>query len=668
MKSSVVEFFLGKNVIAKIAIFLIFLGVVSFGQLAYLEWLGNTGRFILILCVGLLFFGIGYYFDYKKSEVFNNIFYGAGIFIVFVSLILARANYAIINFEMFAYLSLGLGIIVFGYFWNKRFVFLDSVLILFYMLIGLMAYEFFDGDLTTHVVINIIGRCFFAGFVIYMYFYKYLNRNTLVQFMYASIIFIIIICSVSNIFIQTHAGNELIGGLYILMYAFFGYVVLIRLVPRMGKSVKGMLSIMGIFLLGVVSLLFVYWISEMKLTSLHHSFMYLSYVVLLIPVYTYSYLKYNKRNKNFNTALLILIAILLVGYIFNAGDGNTHLYDLPILNYITGGIVIISYVIYQITYNKSQKIFVYLFIVIMVSRVLQFVIFEQMYLFEHYDLYLFSAIVGLVLVTLNVIFKKLYNNEDEVDNILIHMVCLIFLVPVFVTFTNELISTDLVYLITTFILVLIGYRWIFNIKLFSLKKYGNYVINALNIKILIVIFAVNLIYFDHNFLVFEDVIKFIVIFIVNVYVVLALYELYQYENPYIEKEHKFMFLYLVGVLIQSFFIHNYINVEFDKVVLSSYFMISSAVGILYGFKNHWTLTRRIGLGAIYYSLLKFFVYDFYTQDFTTFIRMITYLILGFTLLGIAALYSYLEKTYGNELLEGEGEVKEEVIISISDWK
>ena len=170
----------------------------------------------------------------------------------------------------------------------------------------------------------------------------------------------------------------------------------------------------------------------------------------------------------------------------------------------------------------------------------------------------------------------------------------------------------------------------------------------MNIVILGLTFALNLFYFDHDFTKAEDVIKFLLLFLANVYVVWSLREIFigYCKNQNIEKN--FIAIYGVGVLIHSYFIHNYINFEYDKVILSSYFLIASAIGVLAGFRQGWTLTRKIGLGAIYYSLAKFFIYDFYQQDFETFVRMVTYFILGFILLGISFLYAYLEKVYGEK--------------------
>ena len=212
--------------------------------------------------------------------------------------------------------------------------------------------------------------------------------------------------------------------------------------------------------------------------------------------------------------------------------------------------------------------------------------------------------------------------------------------------TRELINVDLSIIGSMVVLGFIGYRWLMELDIFKMKYKKEFLI-GLNIKIVAVVFWVSLMYFDHNFTLFNDVAKFLLVFAINIYIIQSLKELYYSRTKEMNDEWTFIIIYLVGVLIHSYFIHMYINIEFDKVILSSYFMIASAGGILLGFKGDWTLSRKLGLGTIYYSLLKFFIYDFYTQDFTTFVRMVTYFILGFTLLGISFLYAYLEKEYGD---------------------
>ena len=74
-RNGLVEFFLGKNVIAKIAAILMVLAVLTFGQRAYIDWLNNVGRYVLILSIGFIFLGLGYLFEFKKIDVYSHIFY-----------------------------------------------------------------------------------------------------------------------------------------------------------------------------------------------------------------------------------------------------------------------------------------------------------------------------------------------------------------------------------------------------------------------------------------------------------------------------------------------------------------------------------------------------------------------------------------------------------------
>jgi hypothetical protein len=139
--------------------------------------------------------------------------------------------------------------------------------------------------------------------------------------------------------------------------------------------------------------------------------------------------------------------------------------------------------------------------------------------------------------------------------------------------------------------------------------------------------------------------------------VYSLRELFLYikeEFPLFDREWVFIIAFKTGVFIQAIFIHRYINFTYDKVILSSYFMIAAAIGVLYGFKARWKKARYIGLAAIYFSFIKFFVYDFFKQDLSDPVKVVTYISLGVVLLGISFLYSQLEKTYGgNEILAKE---------------
>ena len=116
--SLISEFFLGKNIIAKIASVLIFLGFVSFGQLTYI-WLSDIGRVILIVSVGILFFVAGYFFEKRKNTVFNNVFYAPGLLVMFLSFNLAYNTFELINYTAVLYISFAFVGLSFGYFYGE---------------------------------------------------------------------------------------------------------------------------------------------------------------------------------------------------------------------------------------------------------------------------------------------------------------------------------------------------------------------------------------------------------------------------------------------------------------------------------------------------------------------------------------------------------------------
>lgn len=311
----------------------------------------------------------------------------------------------------------------------------------------------------------------------------------------------------------------------------------------------------------------------------------------------------------------------------------------------------------KFTKDKVHKGISYFFVLILLFKNLLYYPFSGSLTFAESDVLFVTFGLGLVLLGINLYFKYKKQEENEYDMILVNALNLLALVPIIMTITNDLISNEAAFIMASVMALFIGYRWLIIIEPLKMKNEKHFVLGV-NIGILLLTFSLNLFYFDHDFSQFKDVLKFFLLFLVNVYNVWSLREIYKGYCKTDHVERNFIILYGIGVLIHSIFIHRYINFEFDKVILSSYFLIASAVGILAGFRQGWSVTRRIGLGAIYFSLAKFFIYDFFNQDFSNFVKMVTYFILGFILLGISYLYAYLEKTYGYKEHPNTNEKKE----------
>lgn len=647
VKKNVFEFFLGKNVIAKIAGVLIFLGIVSFGQLAY-EWMPEVGKVVLVFAIALLFGTIGWLFERRNSEVFSNVFYSISVFTFYLVILLSRYQYELIGDSFLTYSSIGLMIASFIYFYKKRYTFLDSVLLIFYMIVWFIPNPYLGkiNGLSDNIEITLLGFTF--AFILYIYLVKYFNDKMNIKsimIIFLSLIFIIYyIILVSNWYYE-FLYYEIMFTCVLLFYI---YIVNIVMINKSLPIFKFLTSLITTILLILVTINIVMYL------DFHFDFYFVSYAplyvaILLTPIYVYNYLKKNIEINNLNLYYLLVIVFNLVMFSLYAGSndlGGTP-FDFYLLNIISGATLVIFFLLSKITKEFIHKVAAYTFMIVFAIRLINRHLITQVFNFNQLNVILGSLVIGVLLLLINLYFKYIKKEEDEIDNTLIQTLNLFLIIPVIIMLTKELVSTDLSIVGSMVVLGFIGYRWLMELDIFKMKFKKEFLI-GLNIKIIAVVFWVSLMYFDHNFRIFSDVAKLLLVLAINIYIIQSLKELYHNRKKDMDDEMTFIIIYLIGVLIHSYFIHRYINIEFDKVILSSYFMIASAGGILLGFKGNWSLSRKLGLGSIYYSFLKFFVYDFYTQDFTTFVRMITYFILGFTLLGIAFLYAYLEKEYREE--------------------
>ncbi|KFZ26341.1 MAG: hypothetical protein KQ78_01439 [Candidatus Izimaplasma bacterium HR2] len=651
------EFFLGQNIIAKIASVLIFLGILSFGQIAY-EWMPDLGRVLLIMFGGFVFGGIAYYTEKKELIIFSNVFYGLGIFIIYYSLILAKFGFDLISGSILSYLLAVLMVGVFYFFKNRRYEFLDSVLYTFYIVLGLTMLAHFEplGGFSQYFeIILFVGLIGVISYIYLVVFYKDKNNMQLIfmSIFFLSIIIYLLGVSLSLVYEEEYLINQMktaLMGYNLFLYSalaiYFVYMINYFIKIDESNRFRALMPFYTIAILSVSSLSLLYFV-DIAFGISNGSFSVLLFVIITAPLYTYLYIENKEGEDNFSETYLMIIAIALLIYSFTAGAlGKESPSEFTVLNIIMGLEVLLFYILAKFTKDKTHRAIGIIFILIFILRNINFYSYTGSFLFEDSGVIFVSMSLGLILVGIHELFKRLKLDDNQLDNVIAHSTNLLLLIPVVVTLTNDLISDDLAYIFTTVVVLLIGYRWFVGMKIFNLQ-YKNYIFNGINLGIIGTTLFLNSFYFDHNYKVLEDVFKFWILFVINGYVVLSIKEIYvEYIKGEVNKEQGFIIAYLAGVLVHSIFIHNYINLEFDRVILSSYFLIASAIAVLLGFKQNWSNTRKLGLAAIYFSLAKFFIYDLYSRDFSTFTKMITYFILGFVLLGIALLYAYLEKTYG----------------------
>ena len=98
-------------------------------------------------------------------------------------------------------------------------------------------------------------------------------------------------------------------------------------------------------------------------------------------------------------------------------------------------------------------------------------------------------------------------------------------------------------------------------------------------------------------------------------------------------------LFFVVILTQSL-ITQY-GLEFNNAVISVIYILMALAWIIYGFVRRYSFIRRFGLGLSIMSVAKLFIIDlaFLSQGY----RIVSYFLFGFTLLAISYVYQYFSK-------------------------
>lgn len=655
------EFFLGKNVIAKIAIFLLFLGVLSFGQLAYVDWLNDVGRVIFIGVIGLISLIIGYYFEKRKSIVFNNVFYILGIFILLITNFLSHFTYDLISLSGLMIFNTLLTISSFVYFFYRRSEFIDGSLLVLYTIVSTIPLYFIHNiPNTLELIFVYVTLGLFVG-ITAIYWTVYYKSHSVMH-----VVMMVLFTYFINRYFKTASSPLLFNTTVDMIRFIYGVVIYLFLIGSNFtimkhtntalKTLFGLFNVVAISFLIIPLALFVDEYSSLHTISTIFSFLIVTFLVL--------HLSWDRTDSGGVQYIYLVFAILhiLLLSLFGGNNGIRQ-YSQETYNYIIIAASTLFVILRLVKHNHSYGIAILLLFSINIIRGYLFVLPFSIMSLDNLDIFIPNFLFAIMWITTICIQKAKTKEPSFLPSSLLFF--LLSVIPIIFTIIHETLFYEDILYAWVLVTVLIAFRYILDIPIFSSKAIDVFK-QIVILKIVLVIFIANFYYFDHHFNQLDDVLFFLYTLLINGYIVFALYDLYHLTNNELSKETTYIVFFIIGAVIQSIWIHRYINVEFDKVILSSYFMIASSVGILIGFQHGWQIARKIGLGVIYFSLLKFFIYDFFTQDFTTVVRMITYFILGFTLLGISFLYSYLEKTYGSKMIEVFNDEKEKSKVDISD--
>jgi hypothetical protein len=659
----IMEFFLGKNVIVKIAAILMVLAIITFGQIAYVDWLNSLGRFILIVGIGGFFLGLGYFFEQKNIQMYAHIFYIIGLSVLVANSFLGQFEYDLYgNLAQLIMLLVLTGVPLY-YFKEERAAFLDTFLIPYYLFILISPLFLFN--MTVFDVGTFIGTTLLiglVGFAIYSHVILYVKRGEPLVYIDIFSITIAITLLGLGVGVVVNTDSFSFGHVIVLLYQIYLigllYAINFKRLNERPFSVQIALLLMttlGFLILGISLNGTFEDLSGYTNQTLQTLFM----SVLLLPIYIYLFVKEEETTENVRNLYLIVIAFVTLLYTFimersyNAVTfdfiNNNSTITLGMKNLILVLETTLLFVVSLYTKDKMQRKVSYSFMgTILAVYLFKFILRWDFEGFHSAIIFVPSILAALTMYVLN----YFYNKKDTYDKDILTFLVILTVIPLFSAITKEWLINEYPIHLASIILWFVIVRFLSTIQVFH-TPYQTKRHVAMNLLIVLFVFIGNFYYLNHDFTTFHDIFFIFYVLLANVYLVQALRELYHFmtSSPAANKEQWFIGLYILGVGIQAIFVTQYINFSFDKVILSSYYMIAAAVGILWGFRYNWLLVRKIGLFAIYFSLAKFFVYDFWANDFDLYVRFVSYFMLALVLFGISALYSYLEKTYGTEELD-----------------
>ena len=586
-ENAFIEFFLGKNVIVKIAAVLMVLAVITFGQIAYIDFLNDFGRYMLIIGIAVFFIGLAYFFEKKSNTVFNNIFYLLGFVLLLVDNFLAIYEYNLYGNTVFMIYLLVITLLPLIYFYKKPDDFLHLSIVPYYAFILLSPIIIYGND-----GYSSFSRFFLIGLVIissgYAIYHAMINQipkksNIIILNYVILTIFAIII----NIFgeVLVFSNEVSFAHFTVLMYQilfialYYSFNIKGTKERSFNVQVSILLSTSITFIILCVSLTeSVYALFSIKNNSLWSLFG----VLLFIPLYSYFFINRKERDDKIINSYLVILSILALIFTFFVEKGamsNPQLQNYNrVLPYWVKNLILlvetsIIFTLASFTKDKIQRYVSYGFIGVLVfsSSIYTFLTPANQNLSE-WAVFVPTIITSIYLFTYNFLYIKEEKYTKEIATCLLVFSGL----PLFLNIGNDLILEDTPIKIATMVLYLIGMRQLLRWNVFK-STYLKEITLGINALIIILTLSVNAFYFDHNLRIWMDVFKLLYVFLINVYLIQALQETYHYITKIYtyEKETWFIILYVIGTIIHALFITTYVNVSFDKVVLSSYYMISA---------------------------------------------------------------------------------------------
>jgi len=645
-KKNNIERFVGLNLLNKVGILLIIIGVIAAAQYTYLQ-LPDTLKGVMMFTLGAIMLVAGEVMNRKNPNVFSLGITAGGVGVLYSALAISYFGLEILH--MYTALLLCVLITAVTFILSTRY---ESQTILSFALVG--------GYLPMFSIYGSDDRIILYGAMVYFVVLNLLalmvafRRKWTIATYIGLILNIVCTAAISITMSQTEIQVQLLNKILTVTYILFAFLIY-SAIPILGTyNVKSKFKKTDVILLAIntfFSSLIMYltfysfeWEAATGVLAIVFAVLYLylgriveslftdekhmqalfyltglTFVILIIPfqfgsvwlslgwlaqgvaLTVYGILK---EEKNFIRAGYVINGLCLCAFIFvdvfarvDQLFATDHLFTFKYLAITFGSIIILGSYIYKKTLSfVFQRVYTYVVVI-------NFWIFAMYLTFQEFNTFLNRA---------NSIFYK--------SNLDVALAITLTFIIAYVVLRIKVLS-DVGVKIIAGIFYVIGLLWLFgmNSNSFVYWNYIGEIPRSVTIAATVILIAVSL----FSVFIMRDLVKLVVM----------------EKKLGVEWYPLIVSAYFVIVLTQNLIVQY--DLSFTSAWISIIYVVTALLWIIFGFARMYSFIRKAGLGLALLAVIKLFIIDLahLTQGY----RIISYFVLGITLVAISFVYQYFNK-------------------------
>lgn len=643
-KKNNIESFVGLNIINKLGILLVVIGVIAASQFAYSR-LTDTLKGIMMFSLGTIMLAAGELLNRKKPNVFSLGITAGGIAVLYVALSASYFRLQILT--MYPALLICVFVTAVAFLLSQRYN--SQTIAAFAFVGGYLPMFSISGNLTLmnyamlyFVVLNLLALLlsFKNKWIISTYIGLFFNIFGTIY----------LLANITYMLLHKNFGINHIG---VILYVFFAFIIY-TLVPVLGNYFNKLkFQKADVVLLAINT-----FISAIIMYALFYQFNLDDFTGLLAIVFAIAYLFFGrfiegrfKSEKN-TQALFYLTGLAFVVLVIPFQFGKTWL----TLGWLAEGVALTTYGIL-----KNEKNFQKSGYVIDLLCVLSFIFFDLFIGLDYLFAYKYLALtLGSLIILGAFIYKKTLNSKVQeiykyatAVNLWFYSLYISYKVYELIQpklwksfYSAEYLTQSIAVIFTLLIAYVVPRIRVLTdsyMKMISISLYGIGILGLFAMNSLESVFNHPLGLLVQKIPLSAQVIGSFIIVIMSLLSLFGLRELIKCivmdKKLGIEWYPLTISAYFVIILTQNL-ITQY-RVDFSSVPISIIYALTALSWIIFGFIKRYVLIRRFGLGISILTVAKLFIIDL--ASLTQGYRIFSSFVLGITLIAISFVYQYFNK-------------------------